>query len=157
MMYSDESLTGEEIWREVGFDRWAEEAPGVPHYLIRPLLSGPRSSAGSISVEVAALATVWFVLVLGLVQVGVLAYGWLAAEQAARSGAMALARGADPVAAAQAEVPGAWPANVDQTRDTVEVGLEVPSLIPGLPDVIVHGFAGTVIEPDVDTPGKWAP
>jgi pilus assembly protein CpaE len=98
-------------------------------------------------------------LVLVLVWQAVLAgYTFTLAGHAADRAARAAAVGADPRAAAAADLPGAWSVrDFDAPRSDgmvdVTVGLKVPVLFPGLVDfpLTVHGHAAAVDE-RADTP-----
>jgi hypothetical protein len=83
-----------------------------------------------------ALPLIALLLLAGMQALGVAAasvYG----SAAAAAGARALARGAPPVAAARAELPGPFArrAQVQVAGGAVSVRIRVPSLVPGVPAI----------------------
>jgi pilus assembly protein CpaE len=101
--------------------------------------SGERGQA---AVELVAVVPLLLALVLALGQLVVAGYAVWSAGNAARIGARAALVGGDPRAAALSALPD-WlerEAEVDETGP-VEVALEAPALVPGVPAIPIEAGA----------------
>jgi hypothetical protein len=93
----------------------------------------PRSS-GQAQLELIAGLPLLALAAAVALQLGAVGYAQTLADGAAEAGAIAAADGRDPVAAVRAGLPG-WAerrVDVDVDGGRVEVGLDPPSLLPGL-------------------------
>lgn len=98
------------------------------------LLDRLRGESGQSSVEMMGLLPVIALIVLGLWQMGLVGYTYLASGNAAREGARVLAVGDEAAPVIRDDVPTAWRkglrCKVGDSR--VEVSLAVPAVLPGL-------------------------
>jgi Flp pilus assembly protein TadG len=93
-----------------------------------------RGARGQATIELLALVPAFVALGLGLLQLLAVGYASVLAGGAAEAGALAVARGGDPSAAARAALPG-WEsthARVDVDGGHVEVRLRPPSPLRAL-------------------------
>ncbi len=123
----------------------------------RSIVARLAGESGAATVE---FAGVWPMILLAFViawQIALVGMTFVFAGHSARAGARALAVG-DPVqVAANRDLPGAWRNGAEtpqvlrgsqQGAESVQVGVKVPLLVPGVFDlpVTVHTTSGTVIE-----------
>jgi hypothetical protein len=103
-----------------------------------------RGDRGQVAAELVAVVPILACVVLLLAQAVVAGYALWSAGNAARAGARAAHVGGDPRAAALSALPG-WlerKAEVDASGSLeVEVEVEAPALLPGLPPIPVGGAA----------------
>jgi hypothetical protein len=104
-----------------------------------------------VSIETVVLAPIVTACVLMTMQLSLTAFANIAVQSSAHAGAVALARGGDPVAAAAAHLPAYWvgAAQIRRVGDAVEVELDVPTFLTA-GEFTVTGYAGAVVEKDVD-------
>lgn len=102
---------------------------------------------GTASVELVAVVPLLLLAVLAAAQIALAGQALWSASVAARAGARAALVGGDASAAARSALPPAMRkgAKVDE-EDGVSVQVEVPRLIPSLPQVRVGARSG--LEPD---------
>ena len=108
--------------------------------------------SGQATIEFAGVLPLLFIVVILLWQIVLVGMTFTFSGHAARAGARAFAVG-DPVApAATGKIPAAWrdgaTVSQDQSQSSVEVGVKLPLLFPGLVDlpITVTTSAKTVIE-----------
>ena len=107
------------------------------------------SARGQATLETIALVPLLLIVGLGLMQLLAVGYASVLAGSAAEAGALALAGGTDPRAAAQRALPG-W--SEARTRiavegGTVEIRLRPPSVLRALADRLEVRAAAEVEEP----------
>jgi hypothetical protein len=101
-----------------------------------------RDQRAQASVELVAVLPLLLVCVLAIGQVVVAGYALWSAGAAARAGARAAHVGGDAKAAARSGLPAPLRAGARvRTEGPVEVRLEAPPLIPGLPSIPVSASA----------------
>ncbi|GAA1884084.1 TadE/TadG family type IV pilus assembly protein [Streptantibioticus ferralitis] len=132
----------------------SSHAPGLPRWAAGG--PGAHGDRGQISVEMLGITPLILVVLLLVWQFVLVGYTYTLAGNAADEAARAAAVGADPQAAARADLPQAWTdgaaASVSSgTGDvvTARVSLRVPMLLPGFLDVpflTVDGDAGAARE-----------
>lgn len=97
-----------------------------------------RGEAGTASVELVAVVPFLLVAVLVAAQIAIAGQALWAAAIAARSGARAAAVGGDPRSAARRSLPSDLRGGADvEGGDGVTVRVDVPRLIPGVPELPV--------------------
>jgi len=104
---------------------------------------------GQASVEAVALMPVLLVVGLGLMQLLAVGYASVLAGGAAEAGALAVARGADPRAAAREALPG-WSqtrARIEVEGGRVEIRLRSPSPLQALAERLEVAAAAEVAAP----------
>ncbi|MEA2420571.1 MAG: hypothetical protein QOE60_2777 [Thermoleophilaceae bacterium] len=107
------------------------------------------ASKGQASVETIALVPVLLVVAVGLMQLLAVGYASVLAGAAAEAGALALAGGGDPRAAAREALPG-WSeshARIEIEGGRVEIQLRPPSLLKALAQGLEVSAAAEVEEP----------
>jgi pilus assembly protein CpaE len=104
---------------------------------------------GQSSVEFVGLLPVLAIVVLGMWQLGLIGYTYLAAGHAAREGARALATGEEEGEQVREDLPGAWEGGLrcEVGDDRVKVSLAVPVVLPGVDSPWrISSSAGTTVE-----------
>jgi pilus assembly protein CpaE len=93
-----------------------------------------RAEGGQVAVETAAITGVVMLVALGMWQMVLAGYTYVAAGHAAREGAREYAVGRPVEAAAREDLPRGWRdgMRVKQGENWVEVSLSVPALMPGV-------------------------
>jgi TadE-like protein len=101
-----------------------------------------RAQDGQAAAELVAVTPILLFVVLALAQLAVAGYALWSAGDAARAGARAAHVGDDPESAAIGALP-AWlePGAEVDASGPVEVTVEAPALVPGIPDIAVHAAA----------------
>jgi len=108
-----------------------------------------RAEAGQVAVETAGTTVIILIVALGLWQAVLAGYTYILSGHAAREGARQVAVGRPAEARAREDLPRGWQQSlrVDEGRDSVEVSLAVPALVPGIDTPLrVSTSAGTVRE-----------
>ncbi len=107
------------------------------------------SARGQATVETIALAPLLLIVGLGLMQLLAVGYASVLAGSAAEAGALALAGGTDPRAAARRALPGWSEANarIAVEGGRVEIRLRPPSVLQALEERLEVGAAAAVEEP----------
>jgi pilus assembly protein CpaE len=104
---------------------------------------------GQSSVETVGLLPILAIVVLGIWQLGLIGYTYMAAGHAAREGARALATGEEEAEQVREDVPGAWEDGLrcQVGEDRVKVSLAVPVVLPGVDSPWrISSSAGTTVE-----------
>lgn len=101
-----------------------------------------RDTSGQAAAELVAVVPLAIVVVLALAQVAIAGFALWSAADAARAGARAANVGGDPEGAARSALPG-W---LERSAEVVgsgpiEVRVEAPALIPGVPSIPVRAAA----------------
>ena len=112
-------------------------------------LSRLRAETGQVAVETAGTTIIILIVALGLWQSVLAGYTYILSGHAAREGARQVAVGRPAEARAREDLPSGWQGSlrVDEGRDSVEVSLAVPALMPGIDTPLrVSTRAGTVRE-----------
>jgi Flp pilus assembly protein TadG len=107
------------------------------------------SARGQATVETIALVPLLLIVGLGLMQLLAVGYASVLAGSAAEAGALALAGGTDPRAAALRSLPGWSEAHtkIDVEGGRVEIRLRPPSVLQALGERLEVGAAAEVEEP----------
>ncbi len=109
----------------------------------------PSDARGQATVELLALVPALIAVALGMLQLLAVGYAGVLAGNAAEAGALALAGGGDPTAAARRALPG-WSdarARVTVSGGRVAVRLRPPSLLRALGDRLQVTATAAVEEP----------
>ena len=102
----------------------------------------PGSQGGQASAELVAILPLLLVALLAVGQLAVAGYALWSAGAAARSGARAAHVGGRPEAAARSALPEPLRSSARVSgRGPVEVRVEAPALLPGLPSIPVSASA----------------
>jgi hypothetical protein len=107
------------------------------------------SARGQATLETIALVPLLLIVGVGLMQLLAVGYASVLAGSAAEAGALALAGGTEPKAAALRSLPG-WSkahARVEVEGGRVEIRLRPPSLLRALEERLEVGAAAEVEEP----------
>lgn len=107
-------------------------SPAAPADVSCPIPRRARPERGQASVELVALLPLVFAVGLAAAQLLAVGYSSVLAGNAAEAGALALAGGGDPIAAARRALPGWSRARVLVSGGEVRVELRPPSLLRAL-------------------------
>jgi hypothetical protein len=103
----------------------------------------PRSQAGQASVELVATIPVLIAVALLLIQAAIAGWALWSAANAARAGARAEYVGGSARSAARSALPGPLRSGARvHSSNGVEVRVEAPRVVPGLPRIPVSASAG---------------
>ncbi len=106
---------------------------------------------GQASVELVAVVPIAIALLLAVAQFAVAGFALWSAGDAARAGARAAIVGGDPERAARSALPGFLERSAHVAGSgPVEVRVEAPALLPGLPPVPVHAQAELDVQEAAD-------
>jgi TadE-like protein len=106
-----------------------------------------RVQDGQAAAEFVAVAPILLCVVLALAQLAVAGFALWSAGDAARAGARAAHVGADAERAALSELPSWLEAGAEvDGAGPVEVTVQAPAVLPGVPDIAVHAAAGLGVE-----------